>query len=230
MTKPKGGRRLRAPYQTIQVRCPIPIKAAVMHLIKQFHQTGNANVNLYASLPTEPQSDRQLGIQPSANAGDESQIVYLNTSNVDDSKEEQLQLLRDENNSIRASLQGAETATSELETKRKQLEQEVDSLQKQLELVKSESALQIQQLQASVEQLTVDKEKLQQQIDKSRSDAKIANADILKVLKKLQYETTPFKKGGGYLGNNGTGLKNTVIDNFPLLERALKQLEKNLTP
>ncbi len=43
MTQPKEGRGLRAPYQTIQARCPIPIKAAVMHLIEQFHQTGNAN-------------------------------------------------------------------------------------------------------------------------------------------------------------------------------------------
>ena len=211
MTKPKGGRGLRAPYQTIQVRCPIPIKAAVMHLIEQFHQTGNAKLNLYASLHPKLENDIQLGIQPSSEADSESQIVYLNTSNVDDSLSEQLQVLRTENNSMRASLQGAETATSELETKRKQLEQEVDSLQKQLELVKSESALQIQQLQASVEQLTLDKEKLQQQIDKSRNDAKIANADILKVLKKLRYETTTVKKGGGYSGNNGTGLKNTVV-------------------
>jgi len=50
MTKPKGGRGIRASYQTIQVRCPIPIKAAVMHLIEQFHQIGNANLNLYSSL------------------------------------------------------------------------------------------------------------------------------------------------------------------------------------
>lgn len=226
MTKPKGGRGKRAPYQTIQVRCPIPIKVAVMHLIEQFHQIGNTNVNLYASLPTELESD----IQPYIEAGDESQIHYLNTSNVDDYKEEQLQLLRAENNSLRASLQGAETEKSELESKLYLLKQEEDSLQKQLELVKSESALQVLSLQASVEQLTIDKEKLQQQIDTSRSDALIANADILKVLKKLRYETTTVKKGGGYSGNNGTGLKNTVIDNFPLLERALKQLEKNLTP
>ena len=35
--KPKGGRGKRADYVTVQVRCPEPIKAAVINLINQWH-------------------------------------------------------------------------------------------------------------------------------------------------------------------------------------------------
>lgn len=38
--KPKGGRGKRAEYQTVQVRCPEPIKPEVMALINQWHSTG----------------------------------------------------------------------------------------------------------------------------------------------------------------------------------------------
>jgi chromosome segregation ATPase len=38
--KPKGGRGKRAEYQTIQVRCPEPVKPEVMALINHWHATG----------------------------------------------------------------------------------------------------------------------------------------------------------------------------------------------
>ncbi len=38
--KPKGGRGKRADYVTVQVRCPEPIKAAVINLINQWHLGG----------------------------------------------------------------------------------------------------------------------------------------------------------------------------------------------
>jgi predicted nuclease with TOPRIM domain len=38
--KPKGGRGKRADYNTVQVRCPEPIKAAVVNLINQWHLGG----------------------------------------------------------------------------------------------------------------------------------------------------------------------------------------------
>ncbi|MBD2485661.1 hypothetical protein [Planktothrix sp. FACHB-1365] len=37
MVRPKGGRGKRADYTTVQVRCPEPIKAAVVNLINQWH-------------------------------------------------------------------------------------------------------------------------------------------------------------------------------------------------
>ncbi|VXD22402.1 hypothetical protein PL8927_750078 [Planktothrix serta PCC 8927] len=37
MVKPKGGRGKRADYNTVQVRCPEPIKSAVVNLINQWH-------------------------------------------------------------------------------------------------------------------------------------------------------------------------------------------------
>ncbi len=37
MVKPKGGRGKRAGYATVQVRCPEPIKSAVVNLINQWH-------------------------------------------------------------------------------------------------------------------------------------------------------------------------------------------------
>ena len=35
--KAKGGRGKKAPYKTVSVRCPEPVKAAVMRLIQKFH-------------------------------------------------------------------------------------------------------------------------------------------------------------------------------------------------
>lgn len=39
MKKPIGGRGKRAPYQTIQMRVPLPIKAEVEKLIEQYRST-----------------------------------------------------------------------------------------------------------------------------------------------------------------------------------------------
>jgi len=38
--KPKGGRGKRADYNTVQVRCPEPVKSAVINLINQWHLGG----------------------------------------------------------------------------------------------------------------------------------------------------------------------------------------------
>lgn len=37
MTTPKGGRGKKAPYRTIQVRCPEPLKKEVAQLIERYH-------------------------------------------------------------------------------------------------------------------------------------------------------------------------------------------------
>ncbi|HEY9750049.1 MAG TPA: hypothetical protein V6C63_15295 [Allocoleopsis sp.] len=52
MPTPKGGRGKQAPYKTIQVRCPEPVKPLVAELIRQFHERGTANSvdNLNTSL------------------------------------------------------------------------------------------------------------------------------------------------------------------------------------
>lgn len=39
MNKPIGGRGKRAPYQTIQMRVPLPVKAEVEKLIEQYRNT-----------------------------------------------------------------------------------------------------------------------------------------------------------------------------------------------
>jgi predicted nucleic acid-binding Zn-ribbon protein len=45
MSLPKGGRGKQAPYKTIQVRCPEPIKPIVQEIIRQFHEQGTENLN-----------------------------------------------------------------------------------------------------------------------------------------------------------------------------------------
>ena len=39
MTKPLGGRGQKAPYETVQVRCPVPIKSEVDALISAFRES-----------------------------------------------------------------------------------------------------------------------------------------------------------------------------------------------
>lgn len=39
MTKPLGGRGQKAPYETVQVRCPVPIKPEVEALISAFRES-----------------------------------------------------------------------------------------------------------------------------------------------------------------------------------------------
>jgi len=39
MTKPLGGRGQKAPYETVQVRCPVPIKSEVEALISQYRES-----------------------------------------------------------------------------------------------------------------------------------------------------------------------------------------------
>lgn len=52
MSLPKGGRGKQAPYKTIQVRCPEPVKPIVQEIIRQFHEQGTVNSvgNLNTSL------------------------------------------------------------------------------------------------------------------------------------------------------------------------------------
>jgi FtsZ-binding cell division protein ZapB len=45
MSLPKGGRGKQAPYKTIQVRCPEPVKLIVQEIIRQFHEQGTENLN-----------------------------------------------------------------------------------------------------------------------------------------------------------------------------------------
>lgn len=47
MVKPVGGRGKRAPYQTVQMRVPLPIKAHVEQLIEQYREQvlGESNVS-----------------------------------------------------------------------------------------------------------------------------------------------------------------------------------------
>jgi hypothetical protein len=45
MSLPKGGRGKQAPYKTIQVRCPEPVKARVQEIIRQFHEHETENLN-----------------------------------------------------------------------------------------------------------------------------------------------------------------------------------------
>lgn len=45
MSTPKGGRGKQAPYKTIQVRCPEPVKPRVQEIIRQFHEQETENLN-----------------------------------------------------------------------------------------------------------------------------------------------------------------------------------------
>jgi hypothetical protein len=45
MSKPLGGRGQKAPYETVQVRCPKPIKAEVEALISQYRDSVLAGTN-----------------------------------------------------------------------------------------------------------------------------------------------------------------------------------------
>jgi hypothetical protein len=36
--KPKGGRGYKAPYETVMVRCPVPVKAEVESLIQRYRE------------------------------------------------------------------------------------------------------------------------------------------------------------------------------------------------
>ena len=62
--KPKGGRGKRAEYQTVQVRCPEPIKTAVVNLINQWHlgETNPPKVNELEELKAETNRLTQLNI------------------------------------------------------------------------------------------------------------------------------------------------------------------------
>jgi hypothetical protein len=42
MSKPKGGRGIKAPYETTHIRVPTPIKAEVERLIEQFRTGGDS--------------------------------------------------------------------------------------------------------------------------------------------------------------------------------------------
>lgn len=51
MTKPVGGRGQKAPYETVQVRCPVPIKSKVDMLISRYRESvlsGSENQNINA--------------------------------------------------------------------------------------------------------------------------------------------------------------------------------------
>lgn len=41
MSKPVGGRGIKAPYETTHIRVPVPIKPEIERLIEQFREGGN---------------------------------------------------------------------------------------------------------------------------------------------------------------------------------------------
>jgi len=45
MSKPVGGRGIKAPYETTHVRVPVPIKADIQRLIDQFKEGGETESN-----------------------------------------------------------------------------------------------------------------------------------------------------------------------------------------
>lgn len=58
MTKPVGGRGQKAPYETVQVRCPVPIKSEVDMLISRYRESvlnGSENQNTNAIDSSESQ-------------------------------------------------------------------------------------------------------------------------------------------------------------------------------
>lgn len=76
MSLPKGGRGKQAPYKTIQVRCPEPVKPIVQEIIRQFHEQGTVNLNTGITKTQE------------ANEGITKSDVGLKSSEVADLKEE----------------------------------------------------------------------------------------------------------------------------------------------
>lgn len=53
MSKPLGGRGQKAPYETVQVRCPVPVKSEVEAIISRFRDSvlagNNESVELNSS-------------------------------------------------------------------------------------------------------------------------------------------------------------------------------------